>query len=37
MDPAHGRVSVGRPTRIYMQQLCIDTDDLLESMDDKEE
>ena len=37
----HGRESVGRPTRTYLQQLCVATgyslDDLPESMDDRDE
>ena len=39
--PLHGRASVGRSTRTYLQQLCTDTgcslEDLPEAMDDKDE
>ena len=38
--PAHGCAGVGRPARIYIQQLCEDTgcnpEDLPEAMDDRE-
>ena len=36
--PTHGRVSVGQPARIYLYQLCADTechlDNLLRAVDD---
>ena len=39
--PAHGRASVGQPTRTYIQQLCTDTgcrlEDLPEGMDERDE
>ena len=39
--PSHGRVSIGRPTIIYLQLLCTDTgrslEDLLGAMDDWDE
>ena len=39
--PSHGRASVGRPARTYLQQLCADKGyslkDLLEAMDDRDE
>ena len=39
--PSHGRASVGRPTKTYLQQLCTYTgcslEDLLDAMDDKDE
>ena len=39
--PSHDRAKVGRPTWIYIQQLCVDTgcspEDLPEAMDDKNE
>ena len=39
--PSHGRASIGRPTRTYLQQLCADTgcslEDLLKAMDDRDE
>ena len=39
--PSNGRVSVGRPTRTYLQQLCTDTgcslEDLQEATDDRDE
>ena len=38
--PSHGCACVGWPTRIYLQQLCMDTgcclEDLLEVMDDRD-
>ena len=38
---SHGCASVGRPTRIYLQQLCVDTwyrlEDLPEAMDNRDE
>ena len=30
--PAHGRTSVGRPARTYLQQLCVDTERSLEDL-----
>ena len=37
---SHGRAKAGRPARIYIQKLCVDTgcspQDLLEAMDDRE-
>ena len=39
--PSHGRTKAGRPTRTYIQQLCVDTEwipeDLPEAMDDGEQ
>ena len=39
--PSHGRASIGRPARTYLQQLCMDTgcslEDLLEAIDDRDE
>ena len=39
--PSHGQVSVGRPARTYLQQLCTGTwcsvEDLPEAMDDRDE
>ena len=38
--PSHGRAKVGRPARIYLQQLCTDTGcsrkDLPGAMDDRD-
>ena len=38
--PSNGRASVGRPTRTYLQELCMDTEccleDLSETMDDRD-
>ena len=40
-NPSHGRATVGRPARTYLQQLCVDTgcsrDDLQKAMDDRDE
>ena len=39
--PSHGRASLGRPTRTYIQQFCTDTvcsqEDLLEAIDERDE
>ena len=35
--PSHGRAKAGQTARTYMKQLCADTENLLEVMDDRDE